>query len=166
MLLVFVTLFAVTGVAYAETKTECRDKAYSTFNYCLRFFEEVKAMGDLDLYSSWEIRDIQRQIDTCVRFNRNESRYQACVDRLVDEAVEQVVDKTIQDMDPEERKKLENSGPVTIPPQEGSESPLHFASKLEARRDLLGRLVRGAIESAMEEMQQKQQGIDKEGTIK
>lgn len=38
MLLILVTLFAVTGVVYAETKTECSDKAYSVFQGCLEVF--------------------------------------------------------------------------------------------------------------------------------
>lgn len=112
MLLVFVTLLAVTGVAYAETKTECSDKAYSTFTYCLKFFEEVKLMGDLDLYSSWELRDIQRQINTCLRFNRNESRYEACTTRLLMDNItpEELDEYFWKRLDDESRKKLEESG--------------------------------------------------------
>lgn len=111
MLLVFVALFAVTGGAYAETKTECRDKAYSTFNYCLRFFEEVKGMGDLDLYSSWELRDIQRQTDTCVRFNRNESRFEACSMRLLAESFRTMnLDEFWKSLSNENREALEKNG--------------------------------------------------------
>lgn len=111
MLLVFVTLFAVTGVAYAETKAECNDKAYSTFNYCLRFFEEVKGMGDLDLYSSWEVRDIQRQIDTCVSFNRNKSRYEECATRLLAETLgTEKIDEVWKSLSAEKRETLERNG--------------------------------------------------------
>ncbi|MXV72681.1 hypothetical protein F4Z99_00200 [Candidatus Poribacteria bacterium] len=51
ILLIFVTLFAVTGVVYAETKAKCGDRAYLVFNECFRFAEEVKGVteGDLDL---------------------------------------------------------------------------------------------------------------------
>lgn len=158
MLLVFVALFAVTGVAYAETKTGCSDKAYSVFQGCVEVFREFQEMNkESDLYELWEQKIILQRAEECLAFQRrNESRYQACVDRFIDETVEQVVEKTIQDMDPEERKELEKSGPVTLPPHEGSERPLQFATKLEARRYVMERIVRGTLEGAMKEMQQKQ----------
>ena len=156
-LLVFVTLLAVTGVVYAQTRTECSDRAYLIFQECLEFEEEMKAFNkdDSDLYSSWEMRSIGKQAETCLHFYRNKSRYQSCSGRLIDEAIEQAIEKTIQEMDPKERKELEESGPATLPPHEGSDSPLHFASELEARMYTIELILRKTLKDMLDEMQRK-----------
>lgn len=155
MLLVFVALFAVTGVAYAETKTECSDKAYSVFQGCAEVFKDLQEMNEeSDLYELWEQKIILQRTEECLAFQRrNEARYQACGDRFLDEIVEQIVEKTIQDMDPEERKELEESGPVTLPPHEGSERSLRFATKLEAQRYVLELITRKTLKGTLDEMQ-------------
>lgn len=157
-LLVFVVLFAVTGVAYAETKTECSDKAYSIFQGCVEVAANLQEMGkEADLYEAWEIKAIlQRQLK-CTRFQKgNKDRYRSCQDRFFDETAERIVEESMQDMDPEKRKKLANSGPTTLPPEDGSDRPLEFASKLEAQKYLLKKITRKALRNTRDEMEQKQ----------
>ncbi len=157
-LLVFVVLFAVTGVAYAETKTECSDKAYSIFRGCAEVLTKLEEMGkEADLYEAWEIEAILQKNRKCTAFQQgNKDRYRSCQDKFFDEIVKQLVEKEIQDMDPEERKKLENSGPTTLPPEDGSDRPLEFASKLEVRKYLLEKIIGGALKETRDKMEQKQ----------
>lgn len=116
---------------------------------------------EFDLYGRWEREIILEDTERCLAFRRkSEPRYQACAYRLIDEAAEQVVEKTIQDMDPEERKKLEKSGPVTVPPLEGlegSEDSSSFATQLEAKRYVLKSIVKEALKNTMDELQRKKQ---------
>ena len=164
MLLVFVALFAVTGMAYAETKTECSNKAYFLFKGCIEVFEDLQAMNkESDLYELWEKEIIVEDTERCLVFRRkSEPRYQACIDRFIDEIAKQAVEKTIQEMDPKKRKKLEKSGPVTLPPHKGSDSPLHFATQLEAQRYVLELITRETLKDTLDVMQ----GVDKKGTTK
>ena len=113
MLLVFVALFAVTGVVYAQTRTECSDRAYLIFQECLNFSEKAKEFnkGDRDLYSSWELRDIEQQAETCVRFYKNEPRYEACRLRAISEFIgEGGVDEAWERLPAGDRETLEKSG--------------------------------------------------------
>ena len=113
MLLVFVALFAVSGVAYAETKTECGDRAYMVFRECLNFAEEVKGFeaGDMDLYSSWEMRDLEQQAETCLRFYKNKSRTEACRLRVIAEAIgTKSLDEYWEALSDRDRRVLEESG--------------------------------------------------------
>ncbi|MCY4379615.1 MAG: hypothetical protein OXC39_07320 [Candidatus Dadabacteria bacterium] len=113
MLLVFVALFAVTGVVYAETRTECSDRALLIFQECLEFEEEMKAFNkdDSDLYSSWEMRSIGKQAETCVRFYKNEPRYEACRLRAISEFIgEGGVDEAWERLPAGDRETLEKGG--------------------------------------------------------
>ena len=77
-LLVLVVLFGVMGVAYAETRTECSNKAYSVFQGCLENFNDLREVNkEPDLYELWEKKFILEEADKCFAFRRkSKDRFQ------------------------------------------------------------------------------------------
>ena len=108
--LVFVALLAVTQAAYAEETARCSDRAYSVFRECLEVYQTAIEMNEeSDLYSSREKMRAVEEMGKCLDFRKNnESRYRACQERMLEDAVQIAMEEHMAILSPEQREKLDN----------------------------------------------------------
>lgn len=64
----------------------CSDKAHYVLQQCIIWVKEMKDFrNNPDLYERWELKRMLRQATKCTKFYENQTRTEACLERMIEE---------------------------------------------------------------------------------